>query len=162
MTSITTNIVEVGIDPGLSGGIALRDNNGIVHALSMPPTEGDLAFTLQKVARLAESAGAKVVAYVENIPLFTGKNLPGSSVAKLFRNFGFILGCLQTLGVEIKLLRPQQWQKLMSMGTKGSLTTTAWKNKLKAEAQRLFPQLGTSVTLKTADALLILEAGGKS
>jgi hypothetical protein len=30
-----------------------------------------------------------------------------------------------------------------------------WKNKLKAEAQRRFPDL--KVTLKTADALLILE-----
>ena len=35
-------------------------------------------------------------------------------------------------------------------------TPTQWKNKLKAEAQRLFPDI--RVTLKTADALLILEA----
>lgn len=32
---------------------------------------------------------------------------------------------------------------------------TAWKNKLKEEAQRRFPQL--DITLKTADALLILD-----
>ena len=36
---------------------------------------------------------------------------------------------------------------------------TAWKNKLKAEAQRRFPDL--RVTLKTCDALLILEVARK-
>lgn len=36
---------------------------------------------------------------------------------------------------------------------------TAWKNKLKAEAQRLFPSI--KVTLKTADALLIYEYAKK-
>jgi len=36
------------------------------------------------------------------------------------------------------------------------MSPVQWKNKLKAEAQRLYPDI--KVTLKTADALLILEA----
>ena len=42
------------------------------------------------------------------------------------------------------------------LGTAASCASKSeWKNKLKAEAQRRFPQL--NVTLKTADALLIIE-----
>jgi hypothetical protein len=45
--------------------------------------------------------------------------------------------------------------KGMGLGTKGKSSKTEWKNKLKGEAQRLFPS--EDVTLDTADALLILE-----
>jgi hypothetical protein len=74
---------------------------------------------------------------------------------KFGRGFGFLLGCLQTLGYRVELIRPQAWQKCLSLGTRNGGSKTEWKNKLKAEAQRLFPSV--NVTLKTADALLLLE-----
>ena len=53
-------------------------------------------------------------------------------------------------------MRPQDWQKGFGLGTASACASKRiWKNKLKAEAQRRFPHL--NVTLKTADALLILE-----
>ena len=71
-------------------------------------------------------------------------------------HFGFIKGVIQTLGVRLELVRPQVWQKAFGLGTASACASkTVWKNKLKAEAQRRFPHL--NVTLKTADALLILE-----
>jgi hypothetical protein len=42
----------------------------------------------------------------------------------------------------------------MGVGTKGTSTTSEWKNKLKAEAQRRFPL--NTITLKTADAFCLL------
>jgi hypothetical protein len=40
------------------------------------------------------------------------------------------------------------------VGTKNGDTTTVWKNKLKAEAQRRWPD--QKITLKTADAFCLL------
>ncbi len=154
-------MIEIGIDPGASGGIAVRDEKGAVTAFPMPRTEGDICSNLWTIRQVANVAEVPAVAYVEDLPYFTGKNLPGSSIGKMFRNFGFILGCLQSLSFEVVMIKPQRWQKLLALGTKGSSTTTEWKNKLKADAQRRFPQLGAGVTLKTADALLILEAGDR-
>ena len=75
---------------------------------------------------------------------------------KFGENCGFMKGVVQTLGIKLELVRPQVWQKAFGLGTAaGCASKTVWKNKLKAEAQRRFPHL--SVTLKTADALLILE-----
>ena len=51
---------------------------------------------------------------------------------------------------------PAIWQKAHTCGTKGDLTTTQWKNKLKARAAELFPAV--DVTLWNADALLIYDA----
>jgi hypothetical protein len=54
------------------------------------------------------------------------------------------------------LVRPQVWQKGFGLGTASTCASKSeWKNKLKAEAQRRFPHL--PVTLKTSDALLLLE-----
>ena len=91
-------------------------------------------------------------ALVKYIP---GNKQSGSSSIVYGRNYGFIEGVIQTLGIKLHSVRPQVWMKGMGLGTKGKLSKTEWKNKLKAEAQRLFPS--ESVTLDTADALLILE-----
>ena len=60
------------------------------------------------------------------------------------------------MGWEVRRVRPAIWQKAHPVGTKGDLTTTQWKNKLKARASELFPQI--KVTLGNADALLLLDA----
>jgi hypothetical protein len=60
------------------------------------------------------------------------------------------------MGMSVHRVRPATWLKAHPLGTKGDLTTTAWKNKLKARACELFPSV--TVTLWNADALLILDA----
>lgn len=83
--------------------------------------------------------------------------VPVDEYEKMFefgKGFGFILGCLMSLGYVIHLHRPQKWQKALSLGQKKDHGKN-WKNHLKNRAQQLFPQC--EVTLKTADALLILE-----
>jgi hypothetical protein len=118
----------------------------------MPSTEGDLVSVLRDIA--AEPTEAVVV--VEEVSGYIGKAQPGSSAFKFGRNFGFILGVLQTLGVRVELVRPQKWQKALSLGSaSGCASKTEWKNKLKGAAQRLYPHL--KPTLATADALLILD-----
>jgi hypothetical protein len=72
------------------------------------------------------------------------------------QSFGRIEGVLAAFKVPIVTITPQAWQKAHGLGTRGEMTTTQWKNKLKARAQSLYPE--ERVTLATADALLIFNA----
>jgi len=142
------------IDPGASGGIAWQFDY-TVGCEPMPKTEGDIAGLL--TSKIAEGFD---VAYFEEVGGYCGAAMPGSAMFNFGRNFGFILGVLAARGTRVELVKPQKWQKHFGLGTvKESGGKTPWKNKLKAKAQQLFPHL--DITLKTADALLILEYGGK-
>jgi hypothetical protein len=146
----------VAIDPGKEGGIAYQlANDPAVVALAMPATEGDILALLSLIMTNSNRKEAQPVAFLEQVGGFIkGRPAPGSAMFNFGRNFGFLLGCLQTLGFRIELVRPQDWQKALALG-KSDGNKTAWKNKLKQRAQQLYPNL--QVTLNTADALLILE-----
>lgn len=147
-------MIIVAIDPGKHGGVAVRrsDTNppGLL-SYGMPETEGDL---IAELSCYAQAADGVLLAAIEDVPKFVGKAIPESAAAVLHRNFGFVLGVCQALGYMVQLVRPQIWQASLGLGKRGDLTKGAWKNKLKAEAQRLFPT--QKVTLETADALLLL------
>ncbi len=138
----------IAIDPGMSGGIAFFDTDGQPQCVAMPHTEGDLVQLLTSLRVTNHRA------IVEDQTGCAGIRVSAPAMFKFGRSFGVILGTLQALGYRIELVRPQLWQKRLALGTSNG-QRTEWKNKLKAEAQRLFPHL--SVTLKTADALLLLE-----
>ena len=150
----------IAIDPGKDGGIAYSLKDGECHAVGMPPTPGDILDTLRNIRAVN---GPRVECYLEALVKYIpGNKQSGSSSIVYGRNYGFIEGVAQTLGIKLHSVRPQEWMKGLGLGTKGKATKTEWKNKLKAAAQRLFPS--EEVTLKTADALLILEyaiKGGK-
>ena len=143
------------IDPGLSGGIAVA-RMGEVECWPMPGTQGDLLALVREIKTAAAVEGGELVCVLEEVSGFAGKAQPGSAMFRFGEHFGFIKGVVQALEVRLVLVRPQVWQKGFGLGTASACRTKSeWKNKLKAEGQRRFPQL--NVTLKTADALLILE-----
>jgi len=137
----------VAIDPGVSGGIAYEDG-GTVHALPMPATLGDLA----DLIRILAADGPTF--WLEELPKFAGK-MSASSMGVMFRNFGRVEALIASARCRIEYITPQRWQKALNLGDKAT-HGNRWKAHLKGRAQVLFPQL--DVTLKTADALLILEA----
>lgn len=140
----------IAIDPGQSGGIAWRDNDGQIHCVPMPPTEGEVLEQLREIGFI------NATAYLEEVGGFCGVGQPGSAMFKFGRGFGFLLGVLQASFVRVELVKPQKWQKHFSLGTtKEAGGKTAWKNKLKTKACQLFPD--QNVTLKTADALLLMD-----
>jgi hypothetical protein len=143
----------VAVDPGVSGAIVTYHDNLGLESFNMPGTDWEVC---KLVADISTKAN-KVVLYLEEPPLYTGKNIPGSAIGKLQWNTGVLYGSAVACGWEVHRVRPAIWQKAHPVGTKGDLTTTAWKNKLKARAGELFgSQL--KVTLANADALLILDA----
>jgi len=148
----------IAIDPGVGGGIAYIDTDGSVHALPMPSTLHDMDTELMILCTAHNTTSADTpTVFLEELPKFAGK-MSGSSMATMFRNYGRIEGILAAYGARIEYLPPKKWQAALGLGEKKT-HGPRWKAHLKGRAQALFPKL--SVTLKTADALLILEAGLK-
>ena len=145
----------IGIDCGKSGGFAVSYNG--IHCEPIPATDGDWVDTLREHRMIASGENLCPIAYVEEVPAFCGKMIPSSRSFVLGKHYGFTLGALQALGYEVRLVRPQAWQKAVGMTRTKGMSQTAWKNKLKGEAQRRFPDL--KITLKTSDALLVLAHG---
>lgn len=142
----------IAIDPGKSGGIAYALDGREIHSRSMPDTPGDI---LDFIRTIKAIHGPEIECYMEACVKYAGKAQSGSASIVYGRNYGFLEGIIQALGIRLHFVSPQKWIKALGLGTRGQSTNTQWKNKLKAEAQRLFPS--EKVTLKTADALLILE-----
>ena len=142
----------IAIDPGASGGFAWYDADGNPECIPMPQTEGDVLSAIRGLA----FGRKEPVAYIEEVGGYVGGGgQPGSAMFTFGRGFGFILGCLMACGFRIELVRPQKWQKSLSIGTsKDCENKAAWKRRLKSKAQQLFPTC--NVTLKTCDALLLL------
>ncbi len=148
----------IAIDPGVGGGIAYIDTDGSTHALPMPSTLHDMDTQLMILCTAHNTTSADTpTVFLEELPKFAGK-MSGSSMATMFRNYGRIEGILAAYGARIEYLPPKKWQQAIGLGDKKT-HGPRWKAHLKGRAQALYPQL--TVTLKTADALLILEAGMK-
>lgn len=161
----------IAIDPGASGGIAISIG-GRVRCHKMPATQPDVLHLL-RTARL--ESPTDVTCYIEDPPKYIGQDVPSSTIFVMAENYGYIKGVLQALGIRTIQVTPQTWMKALNLGTKGVIrakpgSTQAekkavqqhnaqakrdWKNKLKGEAQRRYPDL--AATLATADALLILD-----
>jgi len=136
----------IAIDPGKSGGIsAYTLEQTLVYP--MPETEGDCVDVLQNLTAMSDNR----ICYIEKVGGYiAGNKCPGSAMFNFGHGRGVLMGALLAFGWKIIEVQPQRWQKWLQIGKCGGD-----KNKLKAEAQRRFPDL--KVTLKTADALLILE-----
>ena len=143
----------VAVDPGVSGAIVTFHDNLGLESFNMPGTDWEVCKLVADITTKANN----VVMYLEEPPLYTGRNIPGSAIGKLQFNTGVLYGAAVACGWEVHRVRPAIWQKAHPVGTKGDLTTTAWKNKLKARAGELFGSQ-VKVTLANADALLILDA----
>ncbi len=117
----------------------------------MPATDGELLRKLE----FAKASGTNT-AYLEDLVLFTGTAIPSSRGITYGASWGKILGMLLALKFRVILVRPQKWIKSLGLGTRGDMTKTQWKNKIKNFVEKLYPNL--KVTLATSDALAILEA----
>jgi len=145
------------IDPGKSGGLAIRYPDGKSAAWAMPDTDADTLDLFRELVRNARRENWTIQAAVEKVGGYCGKGQPGSSMFRFGNSYGFLVGVLMAFEVPVVLVRPQQWQAVLQLGKAADHgSKPAWKRHLRAEAARRFPHLRP--TLSTADALLILEA----
>lgn len=136
----------LGIDPGVSGGLALI---GEVRpkVFPMPDTE-------QGIYHRIRSIGLGVPAVIEEIV----PNLFGaakSSVCKLYGNYLACRMALVACGVRFEAVKPKVWQSHFGLKKAKGTDSTRWKNLLMQEAQSRFPI--THVDLRVSDALLLAE-----
>jgi hypothetical protein len=134
--------IHIGIDPGLSGGIAFIPSTGTPWAEKMPETDRDLIELLRDSISLCEPKA--LIELVHSSPQMGVK-----SAFTFGEGYGRLQMALTALGVPYERIRPAVWQKAMGCLTKGD------KNVSKRRAQELFPNL--RITHATADALLIAE-----
>jgi crossover junction endodeoxyribonuclease RuvC len=84
-------------------------------------------------------------------------SMPKQGVASSFkfgRGYGGLRMALIAAGIPFEEVTPQAWQKALAIPKRSKTETPVqWKNRLKALAQQLYPDI--KVTLKLADALLI-------
>lgn len=136
------------IDPGASGGIA-HYLEGRVIAEAMPDTYGDIRDVI--INWLAQSD----VVYLEKVGGYVGgKGAPGSAMFNFGYNVGYLHGLIASMNIRMIEVTPQRWQKTIGAGNKAT-HGTKWKAHLKQLAQQRQP--GILITLKTSDAVLILE-----
>lgn len=142
------------IDPGKNGGIAWMRPGEKPCCVPMPETEGDLIIRIAAIISREVGSGG-VVFYLEDLVRFMGKT-PMSHMAVYAANWGTLKGAIMYSGSPLHVVTPQAWIKALGLGKADKdQPRRDWKLKLKARAQQLYPHL--EVTLKTADALLLLE-----
>ncbi len=140
----------MGIDPGMSGGIAIV-RRGSTEAMKMPQTETDINAAFSNDDHDIDFA---VIEKVHSMP-----DQGVSSSFKFGMNYGFLRAMLIAHKIPFEEVNPRDWQKALGIPPRQKKPTEEshvdFKNRLKARAQQLFPY--QRVTLATCDALLIAE-----
>ena len=93
----------IGVDPGVSGGIAFINDDGETAVTAMPKTERDIFDVIRSL-----SVGP-CYAVIENV-----HSMPKQGVASSFKfgmNYGGIFGACGALGLQTTLVTPQKWKK---------------------------------------------------
>jgi hypothetical protein len=151
----------LGIDPGKQGGLAVLTMSGKVWNLTkMPETETDLWNWFQ------QAVPDNTVVAIEKV-----HSMPGNRAGAMFtfgHGYGNLRMAIIARGLQFEAVPPPTWMKGLKIPSrkkktktnKTEETKTQYKNRLRCRAQELFPSFGPrgfSITLATADALLIAE-----
>ena len=147
----------IGIDPGLSGGIAVLENNKVLNIFDMPVmSEGKKnkrqLNSAQLVALIKENVqfDEDVAVVVEQV-----NAMPGQGVTSMFnfgQTFGAIKGVCAALELPIFFVRPSKWKKHFEL-------INSSKDSSRTKAIEMFPTLSSQLSKKKdvnkSDAILI-------
>lgn len=150
--------VKIGIDPGLSGAIALLENNRLSDLVDMPvmPLPGKRnqvnAAEVVKIIKLWANDSPPITAYLEQVSA-----MPQQGVSSMFGfgvSYGIIQGILASLEIPVILVNPQKWKRAAGLIRQP-------KDMARTIAQRLYPlaELSLKKHVGRADALLIARYG---
>lgn len=168
----------IGVDPGNSGGIVVI-RNGKMNRSYRAFTDHSLWDFMKSLGDDARNSSA--FATLEKVSGYVGgAGNTGASMFSFGRSYGALRMALIAAGIPFEEIVPGVWQKALGIpkrkphtkavdhvitkgknkGKKvkkkvGGETTNEWKNRLRAEAMKLFPN--DHITLATADAALIAE-----
>ena len=150
-------MIIIGIDPGLSGAIAILENNKVLNIFDIPVmTEGkknkrQLNSALL-VSLLKENLknNEEVAVVVEQV-----NAMPGQGVTSMFnfgQTFGAIKGICAALDLPIYFVRPSKWKKHFEL-------INSSKDSSRTKAIEMYPKLSNQLARKKdvnkSDAILI-------
>ena len=147
----------IGIDPGLSGGIAVLENNQVLSIFDMPVmSEGKKnkrqLNSAQLVTLIKENikSSEDVAVIVEQV-----NAMPGQGVSSMFnfgQTFGAIKGVCAALRLPIFFVRPSKWKKHFEL-------INSSKDSSRTKAIEMYPALSNQLAKKKdvnkSDAILI-------
>ena len=147
----------IGIDPGLSGAIAILENNKVLNIFEIPVmSEGKKnkrqlnSAQLVKLLRDNITKNEEVSVVVEQV-----NAMPGQGVTSMFnfgQTFGAIKGVCAALGLPIHFVRPSKWKKHFEL-------INSSKDSSRTKAIEMYPALSNDLSRKKdvnkSDAILI-------
>ena len=146
----------IGIDPGLSGAIAILENNKVLNVFDMPVmSEGKKNKRQLNSALLSnlikENIGnAEVAIVVEQV-----NAMPGQGVTSMFnfgQTFGAIKGICAALELPIFFVRPSKWKKHFDL-------INSSKDSSRTKVIEMYPKISNLLSKKKdvnkSDAILI-------
>lgn len=151
MPKLGEAIKYLGVDPGASGGlVCIRGRE--VEATAMPDTEADVWEWFSSRSEPFGDRSFAVIEWIHPAIQAIGK----SSMSKLYGSYMSLRMAVTAARIPHEIVQASKWQKGLGIpGKRNNEDRVKWKNMLKSYAQKLFP--GVTVTLATADALLIAE-----
>ena len=147
----------VGIDPGLSGAIAIMENDKVLSIFDMPiMAEGKKnkkqlnSAQLVKIIKENIKTDDEVAVVVEQV-----NAMPGQGVTSMFnfgQTFGAIKGVCAALNLPIFFVRPSKWKKYFEL-------INSSKDSSRTKVIEMYPSLSSQLSKKKdvnkSDAILI-------
>ena len=147
----------IGIDPGLSGAIAILENNKVKDIFDMPVmSEGKKNKRQLNSAQLVKLIKDNIKDEEEVTVIVEQVNaMPGQGVTSMFnfgQTFGAIKGVCAALGLPIFFVRPSKWKKHFEL-------INSSKDASRTKAIEMYPNLSDKLSRKKdvnkSDAILI-------
>ena len=138
----------IGIDPGISGGLAVINENGSIKAYKCPSSSEDMSVLFQIC--MGDTAPENIRLLMERVWAS-----PRNAVRAAFSygvNYGQWLGISSSHEIKMNTVIPTEW--IRWIGCPKALKSVIRKRWLKEKAKELYPEI-KRVTLKTSDAILI-------
>ena len=147
----------IGIDPGLSGGIAVLEDNKVLEIYDAPVmSEGKKNKKQLNSALLVKLIKKNIQKKEETVMVVEQVNaMPGQGVTSMFnfgQTFGAIKGICAALGLPIFFVRPAKWKKHFGL-------INSSKDASRTKAIEMYPsisgQLSRKKDVNKSDAILI-------
>ena len=147
----------IGIDPGLSGAVAILENNKVINIFDIPVmTEGKKNKRQLNSALLVSLIKKNTVNQDEVVVVVEQVNaMPGQGVTSMFnfgQTFGALKGICAALELPIFFVRPSKWKKHFEL-------INSSKDASRTKVIEMYPKLSNQLSKKKdvnkSDAILI-------
>ena len=146
-----------GIDPGLSGAIAILDKKKIVDVIDLPTmSDGKKNKRQLNNAHLSQYISNNILDINNTVVVVEQVNaMPGQGVTSMFnfgQSFGILKGICSAMQLPIYFVRPAKWKKYFNL-------INSEKDASRTRAIEIFPYFSSHLSRKKdsnkADAILI-------